>query len=750
MLHKKTTPLFLRRFVYSFPIQLMVMYIKKNKSFLFFWLLLFGIITEQVGTKYGLQFLFLNPEYLGAVGFTSFFIVGMMTGMFIVAFNIAGFLLNSFRFPFLATLSRTFLKFFLNNFIIPASFILLYCVRIYQFQLESQLKTLGEITIDIVGLLAGITVIVFLSLRYFHSTNQDINKMFGVKHADKDDLLPMRDYSKLDKNRKDAWRVETYLTTFYKVKLVRETGHYQPYMLQKVFRQNHVNAAVFEIVLIILFLSLGFFGDSPFLKIPAGASVVLLFTILLMFAGVIRYWLKSWGTFAMVAVVVLLNYLSTFDYISPKTLAYGIDNSKADVIYSEEQLHDQYNQQTVSDDINNTKAILTNWKKQWEAKGISKPKLVILEASGGGLRSMLFTFKSLQVIDSTLNGNLMPQTAIIFGSSGGMLSESYYRELYWKRKEELMKDNFSGNEKLLQSLGNDMLNSIIFSGVVADLFLNPTQVKIDGAPYANDRAYAWEKQFNENTQHLLSHPIGDYIIAEKTATIPMLVVSPTILNSGGSLHISAQPVSYLLNASSHIHPELKQLPNGIEFTRYFKNKNPYNLRMSSALRMNAAFPYITPATTLPCTPGLEVLDAGLHDNYGTQNATQFIFSFKEWIQENTSGVVLLQIRDKPKKLEIENNSAKSFFEKTSSPIKNLSDNFLVVQDYISDKLIRNVSMTKDLSFEYILVQMPETKDRISLNWHLTEKEKNTLLTGIYSQENKNELNKLKSILQLNQ
>jgi hypothetical protein len=181
----------------------MVMYIKKNKSFLFFWLLLFGIITENVGTKYGLQFLFLNPEYLGTVGFTSFFIVGMMMGMFIVAFNIAGFLLNSFRFPFLATLSRTFLKFFLNNFIIPLSFILLYCIRICQFQLESQLKPISEITIDIIGLLSGIAAILFLSLRYFQSTNQDINKMFGVKHADKDDLLPMRDYSKLDKYRKE-------------------------------------------------------------------------------------------------------------------------------------------------------------------------------------------------------------------------------------------------------------------------------------------------------------------------------------------------------------------------------------------------------------------------------------------------------------------------------------------------------------------------------------------------------------------
>jgi hypothetical protein len=725
----------------------MVMYIKKNKSFLFFWLLLFGIITENVGTKYGLQFLFLNPEYLGTVGFTSFFIVGIMTGMFIVAFNIAGFLLNSFRFPFLATISRTFLKFFLNNFIIPTYFILLYCIRIYQFQLDSQLKTLSEIAVDIIGLLSGIAVMLFLSLRYFHSTNQDIFKLFGVKHADKDDLLPMRDYSKLDKWRKDAWRVETYLTTFYKVKLVRETGHYQPYMLQRVFKQNHLNAAVFEVVLIILFLSLGFFGESPYLKIPAGASVVLFFTILLMLAGVIRFWLKAWGTFAMIGLLLLINFLSQFDYFSPRTFAYGIDNSKPEsIIYSNENLTNNNNNQHLKKSLDNTQAILLNWKNYWSSKGVAKPKLIILEASGGGLRSMLFTFKSLQVIDSSLNGDLMKQTAIIFGSSGGMLSESYYRELYWKQKEQLMQDNFSGSEKFIQTLGNDMLNSIIFNGVVADLFLNPTQIKIDNHSYPKDRAYAWEKSFNENTQHLFEHPISDYIAPESKAEIPMLVISPTILNSGGALHISPQPVTYLLNSSD---PTLQQLPNGIEFTQYFKGQNSLNLRMSSALRMNAAFPYITPATTLPCTPSLEVLDAGLHDNYGTQNAVQFIYAFKDWINDNTSGVVLLQIRDTPKKIKTENNSAATFFEKTTGPIKNLSDNFLVVQDYISDKLISNINMTKDIKFDYVLVQMPETKERVSLNWHLTEKEKNLLITGIYSNNNKVEIAKLKSLIKAN-
>ena len=73
----------------------------------------------------------------------------------------------------------------------------------------------------------------------------------------------------------------------------------------------------------------------------------------------------------------------------------------------------------------------------------------------------------------------------------------------------------------------------------------------------------------------------------------------------------------------------------------------------------------------------------------------------------------------------------------------------MVQDYISDKLISNISMTKDIKFDYILIQMPETKERVSLNWHLTEKEKNLLITGIYSNNNKVEITKLKSLIKAN-
>jgi hypothetical protein len=58
---------------YSFPVQLLILHVKKNKSLLLWWLLLFGIITYNIAASYGGAYLFLDPEYLGKVNFLSFF-----------------------------------------------------------------------------------------------------------------------------------------------------------------------------------------------------------------------------------------------------------------------------------------------------------------------------------------------------------------------------------------------------------------------------------------------------------------------------------------------------------------------------------------------------------------------------------------------------------------------------------------------------------------------------------------------------
>ncbi|WP_373397322.1 hypothetical protein V8V91_22580 [Algoriphagus halophilus] len=68
--------------------------------------------------------------------------------------------------------------------------------------------------------------------------------------------------------------------------------------------------------------------------------------------------------------------------------------------------------------------------------------------------------------------------------------------------------------------------------------------------------------------------------------------------------------------------------------------------------MSATFPFITPNVQLPSIPEMETMDTGLSDNFGVQDALRFIYVFQKWISENTSGVVLITIRDSEKSTEI--------------------------------------------------------------------------------------------------
>ena len=274
------------RIFYSFPVQLAIMHLKKNQIMMMYWLVLFGFISESVAKRFGIPFLFLDPEYMGHVGLRSALIMGICLGAFIMAFNITSFMLNSFRFPFLATLSKTFIKYAHNNFVFPLLFVLVYSICIINFQYNKQFKSVGEIITFLGAMYTGMLAVMLITLRYFLVTNKDVQKLFGVEHSDTKANAPIEDY-KRNTNRK-FWRVDTYLDLPAKVRIVRDTRHYKRYMLDSVLRQNHVNAAVVEIVVFVAFLLLGLFRNYTFFRIPAGGSILLLFTMLLMISGVFR------------------------------------------------------------------------------------------------------------------------------------------------------------------------------------------------------------------------------------------------------------------------------------------------------------------------------------------------------------------------------------------------------------------------------------------------------------------------------
>ncbi len=538
-----------------------------------------------------------------------------------------------------------------------------------------------------------------------------------------------------------TWRVETYLVMPFHTRLVRNTEHYKGYMLQSVFRQNHINAAVMELIIFSLFIILGLFREYKFFQIPAAASLMLLFTILIMLSGVLRYWLKSWASAAIIALFLILNYFSQYEFFNLRNKAYGLDYTVAPAEYTLESISRGIDPAIVSQDKLETIAILEKWKSIWQKEGVEKPKIVVTAISGGGLRSSLFTFKTMQVLDSVLNGKLMNHMRLISGSSGGLIGAAYYRGLYLDERGELL---HSKGKSYHDNISKDLLNTTAFSFIVSDLFMNTQNFNENGNTYYKDRGYAFEKQLNENLEQVLNKPLEYYKGPEMDAVVPMLVVSPTIINDGRALMISPVGVSYLLQPPSQT--SLQPVPDGIEYTTFFKDNNPMNTKFSSILRMNSNFPYIMPATALPTEPSIEVMDAGIRDNFGVQNAIRFIYEFREWISANTSGVVFIQIRDTNKKSKLQNSSLTTLLSKLTSPVRNVSGNFILMQDYIQDDLLKYTETMLNCPFDYVQFQLPKTDERITLSWHLTMKEKQFLINAAYSDENKESFRRIELLL----
>ncbi|HNR49084.1 MAG TPA: hypothetical protein PKN14_07525 [Bacteroidia bacterium] len=737
----------LRTIYYSFPVQLIILHVKKGQLLLLYWIFLFACVLQNFGNNFGIPYLFLDPEYMGKVSWLAFFIIGVCLGIFIMAYNISSYMLNSFRFPFLACLYKTFEKYCYNNAVMPVLFLLTYIISIYHFQLKNQLLPFWMITIQVLSLLAGVSFVIFSTLKYFQHTNKDIYKLFGVAthdgtHDDVKVISPIRD-THLKKQRRRGWRVDTYITFPFKLRLVRSTSHYKSFMLASVFRQNHINAAVLEMVIFLLFIILGLFRDYKVFRIPAGASILLLFTMIIMIGGVFRFWLRGWAYTVLALLLIVINFLSGFEVFNFKNKAYGLNYDTTPAVYSIKSLEEKLSDYQLQKDYETGIVSLENWKKKWQERGVQKPKLVVLNVSGGGVRSALYTFNTLAEIDSSMNGQLLQHAQLISGSSGGLIGASYYRELFLRNKGA--SEILNHKQKYLNNISKDLLNATAFSFIISDLFLNFQQFKYNGQTYLKDRAYAFEEQLNENTGHILDKKISEYYLPELKADIPRLIITPTIVNDGRSMVISPLQSSYLLKSKNN--SEYKEaLADGLDFMSFFEDQDAQNLRYLTALRMNATFPYIMPAAQLPSDPAFQVMDAGVRDNYGVQISIRYLIAFRQWILQNTSGVVFVQIRDNNKYEQSQMKTIRSLWEKTMSPFKNLSSNLIVMQDYVNDSFSEYLKTLYGDNINFVDFQMHQNEDRVSLSWHLTEKEKQYVVQQGSSTDNIAAIKYLKSIL----
>lgn len=220
-----------------------------------------------------------------------------------------------------------------------------------------------------------------------------------------------------------------------------------------------------------------------------------------------------------------------------------------------------------------------------------------------------------------------------------------------------------------------------------------------------------------------------------------------ITRDGRKMIISTQNVRFMMQ------PPIDSLDQGtladaVDYSSFFSRQDPYNLRMLTILRMNASFPIVLPNVWMPAVPVIDVMDGGLRDNYGIENTMRFLTHMQKWVQDNTSGVVILQIRDRmdggwenPYEYDdLAGNAVKPLFL--------LQHNWYKMMEYFQSDMT-NYFISKSgypihkLTFQYI---PSKQENKAALSFHLSEREKRDVKSSLESRHNRESFKRLMQLL----
>lgn len=723
------------------PVQLLLLHGRKYQLLLLFWIIIFLTIQGKFASHFGANTLFLAPEYLGQINFMSMLILGAAMGIFIMAWHITTFIIHSKRMPFIGATRQAFLKFCINNSILPLAFLVYYSIVSVDFQRVQEGSPWSAIILLQLGFYLGLLLMIFISFAYFFRVGRDLLKSVLATITNPAHLREFIPYDGLDFEF-DMIQADNYLTETLKIEHISSLEKYHPRLLNNVLRRHHRNAIAATIFALVFLLILGAFMEQPLLRIPAGAGFLILFAVLMGVVGAVKYFLKSWEMIGWVLFALLLGALVRHRVFDLRSIAYGLDYHSADSLvphYTYDALRATFNPQRYEAD----KALGLTRLEAWKARQAeAQPPLVIITVSGGGSRSAYWTFRSLQYADSMSGGELFRRAVLLTGASGGMIGAADWRSIHQKALHGTIKDPYAYHYQ--QDIGKDLLNAIVFSFAAVDLISPFNKITLARYSYTRDRGYAMEQELSRNTRNIISGCIGDYAADEKSGLIPQMVVNATIVNDGRKLMISNQPIAYLTQPSYALQDTLTPPIDAVDFATLFKNQDPYNLRLATALRMNATFPFVLPVIKLPSNPQMNVMDAGLRDNFGAELASRWLYVFRDWISANTRNVIWLQIRDTREYDVLPPSAQDNLGAMLGDPLFVIQNKWEPFQSHFQSYLKDYTPAFFNGHLHFVTLQYVSAKaDKTAkLNFHLTQQEKDDLYQAIKQTRNQSQIDTL--------
>lgn len=318
-------------------------------------------------------------------------------------------------------------------------------------------------------------------------------------------------------------------------------------------------------------------------------------------------------------------------------------------------------------------------------------RLIAVATAGGGIQAAAWTARVLFGLEeecaqqnSSANCDVRDSIVVLSGVSGGSLGAMAYARSFAPGLDPV------SSATVVTNTETSAIDEVAWGWVVPDLFRAIL-------PWFRrqfiDRGWALEDKWR--AVHTLRDPklgrdvfLGDWAPSEKHL-MPGLLLNATVVETG-------RPIVF---SNTDFPNDEKDATGLVNFYDLFPElKRRYDIRVNTAARLSASFPFVAPAArsnlTNPPVPDFHIVDGGYYDNYGmvallgwlhnALNDTTIPLSTRAEVKAELADVLVLQIKPFPAFSDPTPHTQHGWGFQTTAPLKGILNVRDVGQDARDD------------------------------------------------------------------
>jgi hypothetical protein len=401
---------------------------------------------------------------------------------------------------------------------------------------------------------------------------------------------------------------------------------------QLALRSGHVFAIAMSVIAFGLYIGIGYFkgriNDQPAI-VPALAFFLLFVIVVCWFLGAFCFFLDRYRV-PLLAGLAVLSLTTTY---APES----------DHFYR--VMH-----------VPGLPPLLRPFELVKDRAGKDHKRLIVVATAGGGIQAAAWTARVLHGLEEACAQQATPEekcdfrdsVLVISGVSGGSLGAMAYARSFAPNLNPVSPDSVVANAEA------SAIDEVAWGWTVPDVF---RAISPWFRHQSIDRGWALEERWkaihdlHNHRQDAAPHRTKDVLLSDWAPKpgIPMpgLLLNATIVERGEPLVFSTTDF-----------PPKDDRRGLVNFYNLFSDQKDYDIRVNTAARLSASFPYVSPAARSnlkhPPIPDYHIVDGGYYDNYGVvallawlESAIEDAGESQKDVNDDLADVLLLGIRPFP-------------------------------------------------------------------------------------------------------